>query len=230
MNNLTRLQHLAAVLTAGLILTGCDALSKPYPDRAMYAVTVDVPDDTRPGEGRGILKVARVRVVAPYDDRTFFYKVGPSEFKADYYNAFVSPPDRMFTLLLQDYLLGAGGFDTFLPPSSGADSNLRLEGNIRALYADFTDGPIPYAVIEARFFLIATDLADDVVMAEKSYRQRVKAESGEPEAIAQAWGEALTALYGDLADDLVGAVEPGNYVKQSETAEEESTGLETKEN
>jgi len=213
MNISSRLQNLAAILVAGLILTGCDAISKPYPDRSMYAVAVGVPDDTKPGEGRGILKVTRIRVDAPYDDRTFFYKVGANEFKADYYNAFVSSPDRMFTLLLQDYLLNSGGFDTFLPPSSGADSDFRLEGNIRALYADFSEGPTPSAVIEARFFLIAMDTADDVVMAEKSYRQRVKAGSGDPEAIAQAWGEALTAIFSNLADDLIGAVEPGSHTR-----------------
>lgn len=211
MTYLAKLQLIAAVLMIGLFLSGCEALRKPYPDRAMYGVSIEVPEDTKPGEGRGILKVSRIRVVAPYDDRTFFYKVGPSEFKADYYNTFFAPPDRMFTFLLHDYLQGVGGFDTFLPPFSGADYNLRLEGNIRALYADFTEGPIPYAVIEARFFLISEDLTKDGIMAQRFYSQRVKAESAEPEAIVRAWGEALVAMYAELASDITEAIEPGTY-------------------
>ena len=216
MTHLATIQRLAAVLMIGLFLTGCDALVKPYPDRSMYAVNVEVPEDADDGVGRGNLKINRIRVVAPYDDRVFYYKMGDNEFKADYYNAFVAPPDRMFTFLLYDYMQVAGGFDEMLPPFSGAGYNLRLEGNIRELYADFTEGPIPYAVIEARFFLISADSARDPVLIQKGYSQRVKAKSAEPEAIAQAWSEALTAMYAELASDLIEVVEPGSFDKDSE--------------
>ncbi len=211
MTHLTNRHPFAAMLLIGLVLTGCDALTKPYPDRAMYAVNIEVPEEAIAGEGRGILKINRIRVVAPFDDRTFYYKMGANEFKADYYNAFFAPPDRMFTILLYDYMQSAGGFDTLLPPFSGAGYNLRLEGNIRQLYADFSEGPTPYVVIVARFFLISADTASDPVWVQENYTQRVKAESGEPEAIAQAWGDALTAMYAQVAKDLIEAVEPGSF-------------------
>jgi cholesterol transport system auxiliary component len=214
MNHHTAPVYLLAFMAIGLALTGCDAITKPYPDRAMYAVTVDVPQDNRPGEGRGVLKITRVRVVSPYDDRMFYYKVGPNEYKSDYYNTFVTAPDRMFTVQLQAYLRGAGGFDMYLPPFSGADSDLRLEGSITLLYADFTEGPNPYAVVEGRFFLVGLDHSDDVVFTQKTYHQRVQAQSPKPEAIIQAWSEGLTALYAELAADLIEVVEPGRYEKK----------------
>lgn len=207
----TRLPFLAALLFAGLILSGCEALVQPYPDRKMYAMQVDPPQETVPKAGRGVVKIARVRVVAPYDDRTFFYKVGPSELKADYYNVFVATPDYLITSQLLTYLRDAGGFDLYLPPFSGADSDIRLEGIINQLYIDFTDGPNPVAVVEGRFFLVQLKSEGDIVFAQKTYNHRAEAVSGEPEALVNAWNTAFTSLFAELTRDIIDSVEPGTY-------------------
>ena len=82
---------------------GCSGLSRPYPERSAFGLKIQRPDNpSEAPEGAGTLKVVQTRVVSPYDGRSFVYRVGANQYETDYYNIFITTPNRLITGLLVD--------------------------------------------------------------------------------------------------------------------------------
>lgn len=196
----------AAAACLILFVGGCGELSRPYPEKSLHALTVGTPSAPSQPPVSAPLRVDAVRVAAPFDATTFYYKTGPTRFQSDYYNGFIAPPGRMLTGALVKYLTDAKIFSTVVDGSSLADSRYTLQANVTRLYGDYTPGEPKAAVVAARFFLIDEAGGNYNVVFEKSYQQTAPLSGDAPEDLAAAMGAAYEQILRALILDLHTAV------------------------
>ncbi len=194
-----------------LSLVSCEAMMKPAPDKAYFAIDVPPPAKAKASSDL-VLRVRRVNVATPYNARTFVYKVGEGKFESDYYNGFITTPAENLTGELIEWLAAGGPFASAIDGASSVSHQLVLESNVTALYGDYTDKQAPQAVIETKFFLMDDTGADVRIVFQKTYRQTAPVDGEEPAALVRAWNETwrktFTALVNDLGQVNLPAKEP----------------------
>jgi cholesterol transport system auxiliary component len=191
-----------ALLVGLMVIAGCASLTKPYPGKNLYAISVGDPPATSAASGHGTLRVAVVRLAQPYDSLTFVYKIGDSKFTSDYYNGFIAPPDRMLTGELISWLSKSGLYSAVIGGGNSADSHLSIETEVSALYGDYSDPKSPSATLTARFFLIDSSGSSYRIVFQKLYTQTEPMANASPDELVKAWERAYRGILGSLVDDL----------------------------
>ena len=184
-----------------LSLVSCEAMMKPAPDKAYFAIDVPPPAKAK-GSSDLVLRVRRVNVATPYNARTFVYKVGEGKFESDYYNGFVTSPAENLTDELIGWLAPGGPFASVIDGASSVSHQLVLESNVTALYGDYTDRQAPQAVIEVKFFLMDDTGADTRIVFQKTYRQTAPVDGDGPGALVKGWNAAYRQVLSEIARDL----------------------------
>jgi ABC-type uncharacterized transport system auxiliary subunit len=190
-----------------LLIAGC-GISKPFPEKGLYAIDAGPPDhgppSTQPTPAATpiILQVPQMRIATPYDGNSFIYRVGPQKYASDYYNGFVASPASLMTGALISCLGRAGLYSSVVDGNSSVDYNLVLEGNISELCGDYTQPKSPQGVIVIRFFVLRHSGDGVQVLHDKVYRAAQPAGSDKPEALVKAWGLAYRRIIEDLVSDL----------------------------
>ena len=183
------------------LVAGCGSLSKPYPVKESFGITAPAP--ARVGTTHaGVLRVERVRLTPPYDERTFVYRTSDTRYQSDYYAEFVADPGRLLTAELVRSLGAAGVFETVAEPDAGMDTAYRLETTVTELSADARDPLAPAATVRARFLLLHDGRDTTRVVGEWVIEGSERATDASPAAIAAAWGVALGRVTGELAERL----------------------------
>jgi uncharacterized lipoprotein YmbA len=184
-----------------LALSACASLDKPYPDKQTFGITAGAVPPAPRGH-TGVLRVERVRIAAPADDRTFLYRTGDNAYHPDYYAEFVAPPERLLTAEVVRTLGAARVYETVLDPDASPDAQFRLETTVTDFYADCRDPAAPKAVLRARVLLIEETRAATRVAATWILDADAPARDATPGAIADAHAGALTALLTKLVARL----------------------------
>jgi len=193
-----------ALLIPLILIAGCADLSKPYPAKELFSL--DAPAlSTAPATHPGALRVERVRIAAPFDARTFVYRVNESQYQPDYYREFVADPDRLITTQLVAALAEARVFQTVVDTGAGVDTPFLLETSITEFYADLRQPDSPHAVVRARCILIADRSAAATVLADWVVESRKPAADSAPASLAAAWNAALGDVFSQIANRLAGA-------------------------
>jgi cholesterol transport system auxiliary component len=196
------------VLITGL--SGCAGLTRPYPEKSMFAISAGDPPAASAAPVPAVLRVQSVRLAKPYDERTFVYRTGESAFTADYYNGFVAEPDRLLTGEVVGWLSRSGLFSAVVGGTSTVDYDLTLETNITTLCGDYSVKGSPKAVIEARCFLVREQGGVYTILFQKVYRESEPFSGDKPEQLVKGWGQALRRLLESLAVDLRAAAPPAS--------------------
>jgi len=183
------------------VIAGCGSLEKPYPQKDLFAISVNETPAASTAKPMGVLKTGLVYVAPPYDGTMFVYKVGPSKFTTDYYSGFISPPDRMLGGSLNAWLDKSGLFTSVIPGQSGADFKWVLESNVTALYGDYS-AQVPSAVIEMKFFLVDESGGDYHIRFQKAYRETELIDAAAPDKLVDGWNKAYHQILVDLVSDL----------------------------
>lgn len=182
-----------------LAAVGC-SLSKPYPDKSLHAISVhDSPAKVKLPT-KAVLRIEAVHVAKPFDDSTFVYKVGQSEFRSDYYAGFITTPEALLGAELTSFLSRSGLYTSVVEGSSIADARWMLESNVTALYGDYS-GSKPAAVMTIGFFLL--DSHQSIRFQHVYSETEPLADKNPPELIEgwnKAYGRILQALLKDLAE------------------------------
>lgn len=212
---MTRVTRLAARGVLALLLigvAGCN-LSKPYPDKAFFAIDAGQPARAAHPISPLTLRIYSILVARPYDVRAFVYKTGASRFETDYYNGFIAAPSELLTGTLVDWMKRAGLFAVVVDSDSRMADQFVLEGNVREMYGDYSDRRNPQAVMTAAFFLIDDRPVDGRVIFQKTYHVSAPVGAKGPEALSAAlnaaWRNILTDLTADLAGVQVAADDRG---------------------
>jgi ABC-type uncharacterized transport system auxiliary subunit len=188
-------------LSAGGCATGASHQERHY-----------ILEAARPGEPvhpvvDGSLEVHRFSVDAAFATSNLVYRINQFEYEADYYRQFLIAPGTMITERTRDWLADSGLFTRVLPVGSRIAPDYTLEGNVTALYGDFSNESAPVAVIELRLFLLDNaDGTEKVVFAE-TYRAATPVGEKTAEifvaALNRSLAEILVRLEADLQKALV---------------------------
>jgi cholesterol transport system auxiliary component len=140
--------------------------------------------------------------------RQLVYRVTEFRYETDYYHQFVTLPGVMITEKTRNWLADAGLFRQVVPPGSPVVPTYILDGNVTALYGDFTDPSAPMAVAEIRFSLLSSPGSGENVIFSRTYRATTPLTARTADAVVAALDrdltEILTRLTADLQDVLAG--------------------------
>jgi uncharacterized lipoprotein YmbA len=189
-------------------LTACSGLSRPYPAKEFFALTVPEGAVAHTGPGRGVVRIEAVRIAQPFDQRVFVYRMAGDRLEFDYYREYAASPSALLTAEAVRSLAGCGRFETVLAPGTGASARYSIEASVERLEGDYRDPQRAEAVIVARFFLIDQGPSTALVLREWTIESRIPFPGNEPDALAGAlargWGELLDRLVqGTGSIDLV---------------------------
>ncbi len=188
-----KLLAFSASLASFVVLSGCG--QSGVANRKYYLL-----DTARQGPAASVhsdatLRVRRFDVDQAFATRQLVYRVEATRYEPDFYDQFLVPPGIMIADKTRDWLADSGLFRRVTSTGSPLEAVYVLEGNILDLYADFTTGATPRAVMEIRFFLLAAPDANEAVPLAKTYRAESSLAARTPNAV-------VGALSNDLADIL----------------------------
>jgi hypothetical protein len=149
------------------------------------------------------VRVANVSVAAPFRGRNFIYRSGALKYETDFYVEFLVPPQSMFTEQTSRALEAAHVFTRVVPPGSGADSDVILDGFVSALYGDAREGLPTTAELVITYYLFGSGGPASGPTWSHEYRRHVdlttRTPAGYAAALNTAFGEILAELTRDLA-------------------------------
>jgi cholesterol transport system auxiliary component len=199
----------SCLLAAALIAGGCtNGSSRNEQHFILEAVRQGSP--VRPVTD-GSLEVHRFSVDTAFVTKNLVYRLGEFKYEADYYRQFLISPGTMITEKTRDWLADSGLFNSVLPVGSRIVPSYTLEGNVIALYGDFTDEAAPTAVMEIRLFLLENSEGRERVIFSKTYRTATdvpsRATDDFVDALNRSLMEIMTRLEADLPKALAGKTE-----------------------
>jgi cholesterol transport system auxiliary component len=205
-----RFQALAAALACLTLLgAGCSIplpAARQVAERHYYMLEPARAGAAAQASAKTILKVRPFSVSPGFDTREFVYKIGDQRFETDYYNLLFMQPGPAVTQTARKWLDASGLFGHVIDSTSQAEETHALEGNLVALYGDYTDPKAPKAVLEMQFFLLKQTKGDYTVAFQKSYRKETPLDSDAPQNLADGMQKSLGAILAALEGDLGGVM------------------------
>jgi uncharacterized lipoprotein YmbA len=185
------------------VVTAC-SIGRPAPTITTYGI------EPRPAASDPLklvstdrLRVARVRVSAPYDRTALVYRLNAVRYISDPYHAFLSDPAPMLSNRITAWLSAAELFRSVDGPGSAAPARWILEATVTELYGDFETGAgDPAAVMSIHFTLIDESMARPRVAYERVLSRRVSVHSGSTEELVEGYGTALSDILTQFAKGL----------------------------
>lgn len=186
-------------LALAVAATGC-SLTRPSPVKNTFLLDPQAPAAAATAKPV-TLRIGAFNVAAPYRDRAFVYRTAEVKYESDFYNEFFVPPGAMIAQSTTKALAGANVFARVVPVGTAPEQgDFMLEGFVTDLYADARQSPAA-AVVGISYYLSKTAFPSAVVWS-REYRERVPLAGSTPEALAQAWNEALGRVLAALVRDL----------------------------
>jgi cholesterol transport system auxiliary component len=195
----SRLAGSLAALAFAFVVAGC-SLTRPAPVKNTFLLDPPPPPAVATPKP-GTLRIGAFNVSAPYRDRAFTYRTGDVKYESDFYNEFFVAPGPMIGQATSKALANAKPFTRVVPAGTAPEEgDFVLEGFVSDLYADTREKPAA-GVVGVNFYLTRTTFPPAVVWS-REYRERVPLAASTPEALANAWNEALGRVLAKLAEDL----------------------------
>ena len=168
-------------------------------------------DVTRPAETKlqalgATLEVRPLRVSPAYQGTGLVYRREELRYETDFYNEFFTSPGAMITQEVREWLTDSGLFSLVLDNPSDLQTAYLLEGNVTALYGDFTDPTVPRGTLGIRFSVIDDRAPRPRAVLQAEYREQARLADDSPQALVRAWNKALAQILRRLESDLAGAL------------------------
>ena len=196
MNTFAKLHIFIFVLS--ITLGGCIDFAKETPVKKLYSIQLENDKAQNTIRYPGVLKIRRFNIAAPFAGRNFVYYQGQGVYESDFYNEFLVSPDINISGVVTRWLAESKLFSRVVPTSSQLEPEYTLEGNITALYADYSKDDA-YAVIEIQFLLLNADLEP---VFDKNISIRKKISAKKPEALIIGYHAGLADLLAQLQTSL----------------------------
>ena len=191
-----------AALALAVAIAGC-SLTRPAPVKNTFLLDPPLPPVVATSKP-GTLRIGTFNVSAPYRDRAFTYRTGDVKYESDFYNEFFVAPGPMIGQATSKALASAKPFARIVPAGTAPEEgDFVLEGFVSDLYADAREKPAA-GIVGVNFYLTRTTYPPAVVWS-RDYRERVPLAASTPEALANAWNEALGRVLSKLTKDLADA-------------------------
>jgi len=196
MNN--KILALLNLIIISMFFSGCGSRAALNQNNFLLDVSRDMPQQKTSKDI--VLDVKQFSIDRAFSTKNFVYRKNKSEYETDFYNQFLISPDDMITEKTRSWLSQSGLFKWVLEPGSYTDATHMLEGNITALYGDFSEELLPNAKMGIRFFILK--LSDKSVVFGKTYEAESKIESTTAEALISSFDKCLINILSNLEHDL----------------------------
>jgi cholesterol transport system auxiliary component len=193
---------IAALLLAAL--AGC-SLTRSPPVKETYLLEPAMPPAVTRTQPLSV-RVAGVNVAAPYRGRQFIYRIDALRYETDYYSEFLVAPAAMLTEQTVRALEASRAFSRVVPPGSGADADVELEGFASALHADAKQAGTPSSAELAITYYATSHVAGASTPGwSKEYRRAIPLAQQTPAGYAAALNSAFADILAELTRDLAAA-------------------------
>ncbi len=186
-----------AILLAAC-LSGCSLFPSGRP--AYFLLDPGKPPSFAAMRSRATAVVGFAGVATPFAAGGFVYRVNGGRWETDPYNQFLAGPGQMMTSLVRNWIRESGLFRSVAIPGEGGGQTFLINCAVTEMYGDFQNPFAPQAVLTMRVQVFGSQrrLAREVTLS-----QSVPVRARTPEALVEAWDEALrlnlTALLKTLA-------------------------------
>jgi len=205
---LSRMRRAFAFAVVAAAVAGCALAPREAPVKHTFLLDPAMPRPVAQARPQA-LRVGTVNVSVSFRGKSFVVRSSAFGYESDYYDEFFVPPSQMLAEATTAALTASGVFRRVAPPGAAVDdADYVLDGFASELYADLSDPANPVAVITITYYLSAPDGRG--VVWSKEYSQRVGYGGGDPAALARAWSKGLSAIFAELARDLVAAKLPAS--------------------
>jgi ABC-type uncharacterized transport system auxiliary subunit len=175
--------------------------------RRSYAKRQFVLEATRPAQPARqrpdvVLAVRGFAIDPLYDGKGLKYRKSESEYESDFYNEYVIAPQVLLGSQTRNWLSRSGMFRTVLEPGSLIEPTHILEGNVLVLHGDFRDRNLPQAVMQIRFFLVASKGSQPEIVFTRDYQASHEAQAPTADALVAAFDRCLEQILSALEEDL----------------------------
>jgi hypothetical protein len=148
------------------------------------------------------VSIRSLRVAAPFEERSFIYRVGDYSFQADPYAEFLVLPAESLRPAIRGWMQQCEFFGRVAEQGSALQCNTMAEITILDLYGDLRESG-PAAVLGLRFVLLdAPGGVPGKLLFEHEYRCRVPMRNRSAEALMGGWNEALKQIFVQLSGTL----------------------------
>ncbi|HEY7089985.1 MAG TPA: ABC-type transport auxiliary lipoprotein family protein [Tepidisphaeraceae bacterium] len=183
----------AALLAASCKLTP----TQPYPEKDRFGLQAK--GIAKVGDSpSGVIRIQRVHVAPPYNQREFVYRTGELSYSSDYYNLFVADPQDLITAEIVRGLTATGRFKNVLIGSSSADTPFKLEVTVTRLEGDFQAQP--KAVIAMHAVLLQESDALMRVVGETDLEESQSISTKAAGDLSAGWSQALGRCIAKLGE------------------------------
>ena len=193
---------LSIAIIFGIMMTGCKNSAAVISQKNQYVLdAVRQPVDSQEKHS-GVLKIRRFNVSSRFESYELVYRTGELTYESDFYNKFFAPPGALVTEETRKWLRQSGVFDTVLDMLSTADYDYVLEGDVQALYADYSVKNRYSAVVEIRFVLVDAAGARETIAFDKIYRDTQELATNEASDLVKGLSKCLSQILALLESDL----------------------------
>jgi len=204
-----------AAVAAMTLASGC-ALNKPYPEKASFLPNIQAPRiaDTKVKPLNIRLKVRNTRVKAPFEGKSFVYRLTDDHWETDFYKEWLTYPRDILTESTVDYLVQSEGLAMTSTEDSLVEADYYLEGVLNGFYLDKRNPSTPTSEVSIQWVLIPnrpmSEANHDSTFWSKEYTQRIQCKDNTSQAYVQSTATALGKIFESLNTDLIRVLETSN--------------------
>ena len=148
----------------------------------------------------GKLQVADLQASPPYRQLALIYKESPQRFVSDPYHGFLAPLTQQISAQARSWLAQSGRFSAVLNPSSLAQADWQLEGELEAAYVDVINPAQPKVTLAVRFVANKGNAVHSW-----TFTQTESIPNAKPEQAVIGFNRALNGLLLQLESSLLAA-------------------------
>jgi len=195
------MKWLAVTVFTALAAAGCLSLDKAHPQQDFYVLEIDSPEPSSAQPVAGVLMVRPFRAAEPYGDVQFIYRVGPSRLETDYYNVFLTPPERMIRRATENWLRASNVFAGVVDGANMVAADYVLDAVVTTLRGDYSDVAAPRAQLAIQVTVIPANSAEPLLL-QKEFSRTVAIDRDVASELVAGWQTALQEILDQVTNEL----------------------------
>ena len=182
---------------------GCIDFKRNTPEKRFFILDTNRKEGLSSSRSDATLRILRFRVSPRFDGKGFVYRKGNMRYDSDYYNEFLISPGLMIAEEANKWLTASGLFQYVIGSSILIEPTFGLEAMVVAMYGDYRDIKAPRAILEIQFFLLKNFSSVPEIVLGNTYHQEIPLKGHSPEALVEAWNQALEHILAEFETDLI---------------------------
>lgn len=176
-------------LVAALVFGGC--AFGPRPEARSFLLDPGQPPQVKTLGTGASASVTFVDVGAPFSSPGFVYQLTADRWEVDPYNQFLVSPADMFTGIVRKWVRESGLYESIALPDEGGGQAFLIDCDVTELCGDFRDPAKPMAILRMEVQVFRRTPNGRELVLDRTFDQSIPFGERRPQALVDAWNEAL---------------------------------------